>query len=231
MKLTQKQYDKLWGEDGPYSQANLIIQTRILDDKVSRVFVEVEVDINPLTYEIIKQNINRFKNDPMITQLIDHADDRGFEFGFVSCAFSAEYHDESIMKEAKRRLEYAKKTIIKMHKFVMDLLDISPDEKYREIYMRQEKEIKITKEIAQEIMADDVDFIEIARTNVFCHFCHHMKNKNVSMKIKEYLLNDLGDIILKGTCETCGNSCARYIECGENPKSQKIAKKYLKNEK
>ena len=124
MKLTQQQSDKLWGEDGPYSQANLIVQTRILDDKVSRVFVEVEVDINPLTYEIIKQNMKQFKDDQMITQLIEHADSRGQDFGYVCSAFSREYRDESVMEEAKMRLEYTKKTIIKMHKFVMDLLDI-----------------------------------------------------------------------------------------------------------
>jgi len=124
MKLSKSQIDKLWGEDGPYSQANLIIQTRILDDTVSRVFVEVEVDINPLTYEIIKQNIKKFKDDPMVTQLIDHADFRGQEFGYVSCAFSCEYYDESVMNEAKKALEYTKKTVIKMHKFVMNLLDL-----------------------------------------------------------------------------------------------------------
>lgn len=95
--------------------------------------------------------------------------------------------------------------------------------------MREKKEITINKEIVEEIMADKVDFIEIARTSVFCHFCQHSKNKNVSMKIDEYLLNDLGDIIIKGTCETCGGNCARYIECGENPKSLKIANQYLKN--
>lgn len=93
--------------------------------------------------------------------------------------------------------------------------------------MRKEKNIKITKEIVEEIMGDKVDFIEIARTSVFCHFCHHMKNKAVTMEIKEYELNDLGDIILHGICKTCGESCARYIESGENPKSFKIAKKYF----
>jgi len=146
MKLSQRQLDKLWGEDGPYSQANLIVQTRILDDKVSRVFVEVEVEINPLTYEIIKQNIKQFENDPMISQLIDHAENRGQEFGYVSCAFSRQYYDESVMKEAKKALEYSKKTIIKMHKFVMDLLDIGRDENdaYGKI-MRKETEIKIAK--------------------------------------------------------------------------------------
>lgn len=126
-KLSQTQIDKMWGDDGPYSQANLIVQTRILDDRVSRVFVEVEVEINPLTYEIIKQNIKQFKNDPSITQLIAHSDFRGQDYGYVSSAFSCEYRDESVMKEAKNALDYSKKAIIKMHKYVMDLLGIEPE--------------------------------------------------------------------------------------------------------
>ncbi|PIZ73020.1 hypothetical protein COY07_02450 [Candidatus Peregrinibacteria bacterium CG_4_10_14_0_2_um_filter_43_11] len=124
MKLTQKQRDQLWGEVGPYSEAKLIIETRILDDRVSRVFVVVEVAINPLTFEIISKNKRQFMDDPMITQLIEHSENRGQNFGYVSMAFMGEYLDESVMKEAKKAIEYAKKTIVKMHKFVMDLLDL-----------------------------------------------------------------------------------------------------------
>lgn len=39
MKLTPKQTDGLWGETGPYSQVQLIVETRILNNSVSRVFV------------------------------------------------------------------------------------------------------------------------------------------------------------------------------------------------
>lgn len=122
MKLTQKQRDKLWGEDGPYSEAHLTIETRILDDSVSRIFVSVEVHINPFTYETIKQNRDRFDDDILIQQLIDHSEYRGQAFGYVSCAFQDEYTDENVMREAQEHLDYAKRTIIKMHKFVLDLL-------------------------------------------------------------------------------------------------------------
>lgn len=124
MKLTQKLRDELWGENRPYSQASIIIQTRILDDRVSRVFVEVEADVNPLTYKIISQNRDQFKDDEKIQQLIDHADYRGQKFGYVICSFSREYTDESVMREAELALAYTKETIIKMHKFVVDLLDL-----------------------------------------------------------------------------------------------------------
>jgi hypothetical protein len=54
MNLTDKQIAELWGGDGPYSEAKFIIESRILDDSVSRVFLRVEVNINPFTYRIIK---------------------------------------------------------------------------------------------------------------------------------------------------------------------------------
>ncbi len=122
MKLTPKQIDKLWGETGPYSQANLIIQTRILDDRISRVFLIVEADINPLTYELVKKHWAQFAGDPKILQLLDHADYRGQEFGYVVMAFEAEYKNESVMREVQERLKYTIETLIKMHKFVMDLI-------------------------------------------------------------------------------------------------------------
>jgi hypothetical protein len=124
MKLSQKQRDQLWGENGPYSEARLSIETRILDDSVSRIFVVVEVSINPLTFEIISKNSRYFKDDPMILQLIDHADDRGQHFGYVAQAFMDEYRDESVLEEGHKALEYSKATIIKMHRFVMDLLNL-----------------------------------------------------------------------------------------------------------
>ena len=66
MKLTQKKRDKLWGEDGPYSEAWLIFETRILDDSVSRIFIIVEVHVNPFTYELIKKNRDLFADDPLV---------------------------------------------------------------------------------------------------------------------------------------------------------------------
>lgn len=97
MKLTQKQRDKLWGETGPYSETRLTIETRILDDSVSRIFVVVEVSVNPLTYEIILKNLKEFIND-------------------------------SVMDRAQIALKYAEETLIKMHQYVIDLLDLKGQE-------------------------------------------------------------------------------------------------------
>ena|SRR3989338_757046 len=122
MKLTRKDMDKLWGEEGPYSEAQLIIETRILDDRVSRIFIIVEMYINPFTFEMIHKNRKLFTSDPLIQQLLNHSEFRGQSFGYVSCAFEEEYTGSEVMKRAKQNLEYSKKTIIKMHKFVMSLL-------------------------------------------------------------------------------------------------------------
>jgi len=123
-KLTDKQKDLLWsgGGDGPYSQVNLIKQVRIIDDSVSRVFIVVEVEINPTTFEIIRANRNsdEFKNDVMIQQLLDGADYRGPQFGYVASAFENEYIGDDIIVRAEYALNYAQECIIKMHKYVMD---------------------------------------------------------------------------------------------------------------
>lgn len=124
MKLSAKQISELWDEAGPYSEANIKIQTRILEDSVSRVFIIVETNINPLTYKIISQNIARFKNDSVINTLINSAEYMGEDFGYVSDIFVQEYVSEKTMKEANKHLKNANKAIIEMHRFVMDLLGL-----------------------------------------------------------------------------------------------------------
>ena len=123
-KLTKKQIDLLWssGGGGPYSQANLIKQVRILDDSVSRVFLVVETEINPTTFEIINENRNssEFKNDIMIQQLLDKAEYRGPQFGYVVAAFEEKYASDEVMVRAEYTLKYVQECIIKMHKYVMD---------------------------------------------------------------------------------------------------------------
>ena len=127
-KLSKKQIDLLWsgGGNGPYSQANLIKQIRILDDSVSRVFLVVEVEINPATFELVNENryIDEFKNDIMIHQLLDAAEYRGPEFGYVASTFEKEYASDDVLAEAELFLKYAQECIVVMHKFIMDNLKI-----------------------------------------------------------------------------------------------------------
>lgn len=116
--------DRLWGGDGPYSEAHLIVETRILDDRVSRTFIVVEVSINPYTYECIRTHRALFKSDKMIQQLLDHSEYRGQPDGYVSMAFSDEYTDAQVMEDALEAVDRCKHTIIKMHLFVMQQLNI-----------------------------------------------------------------------------------------------------------
>ena len=82
-KLTQKDYKRMWGEDGPYSQVRLCEETRILDDSISRVFLVVEAEINPFTFEYVQKHRTRFADDEAVMQLLNHAENRG-KFGYVS---------------------------------------------------------------------------------------------------------------------------------------------------
>ena len=54
-KLTHQEIEMLWGEEGPYSEAKLVLNTRILDDHISRVMVEVQGHINPTTFRLVKK--------------------------------------------------------------------------------------------------------------------------------------------------------------------------------
>ncbi len=126
MKLTKNQREKLWGETGPYSEVYLTRETRILDDSVSRIFVSVNIHVNPLTYELVKQNRDQFGNDPKIQQLIDNSDYWGLAEGYVSCAFLKEFTDEEVLKDAEIAVEYSKETVIKIHKFMLELLELKP---------------------------------------------------------------------------------------------------------
>ena len=76
-KLTPKDYERMWGKNGPYSQVRLCEETRILDDSVSRVFLVVEAEINPFTFEYVQKHRQRFANDESVLQLLDHAEYRG----------------------------------------------------------------------------------------------------------------------------------------------------------
>jgi hypothetical protein len=122
MELSQKQREELWGDRGPYSEIRMCIETRILDDSVSRIFAVVEANINPTTYRIIKKNRDEFKDDEMIQQLLDHTDYRGRKHGYVICAFRRQLTDDDVMRQAQAHVEYTKKTLIKMHKYVMRIL-------------------------------------------------------------------------------------------------------------
>lgn len=99
--------------------------------------------------------------------------------------------------------------------------------------MDEDKEIEITKEIAEEIMGRYASFIDDARRQANCFDCIP-KRRNIAMKAdaREYFLNGLGDIVIKGVCDKCdGHNCVSYIASSTDPEKLKIAKKYLDDAK
>ncbi|MFH1653978.1 MAG: hypothetical protein ABIE74_07960 [Pseudomonadota bacterium] len=123
-RITRKQSDELWGEDGPYSQAQLIEEERILDDSISRVFVIVSVNINPFTFKYVKKHRKKFANNHIIQSLLDASKYQGTKDGYCCYVFHAEYVNEQVMQEARHYLKIARETIILMHKFVMKWLGL-----------------------------------------------------------------------------------------------------------
>jgi hypothetical protein len=125
MKISDKDRDMLWGEDEPYSEAKLVLNTRILGDHVSRVMIEVEANINPTTFRIIKKNKHRFQHDPVIMQLLETAKYDGRCYGYHASAGIEEWSDDpKVMERAQERLQYMKDAIIRMHEFVMEYFEL-----------------------------------------------------------------------------------------------------------
>lgn len=111
-KLSVEDREMLWNDEGPYSEAKIIINTRILDDSVSRVTIEVEGNINPTTFKIIEKHKDLFANDPIILQLLKTAVYRDKGYGYNISAGVEEYIDEDALERAQEKLEYTKQAII-----------------------------------------------------------------------------------------------------------------------
>lgn len=124
MKLTENEKEMLWGGgDGPYSEAKIVINSRILDDGVSRVMIEVEGFINPTTFKMVKKHAEEFEDDEMVLGILQNAEYAGKGNGYQISLGCQEYRDQETMREAKARLEIMKEGIIRMHRFVMKKLE------------------------------------------------------------------------------------------------------------
>jgi len=123
MNLSRQQRDKMWGEDCPYSQVQETIETRILANKVSRRFLVVSLNINPLTFETVRDHAEDFAFDSEISGILEHAEYRGLGDGYEVCSFSAELLDENIQM-AHQRAWAGQAAIIRMHEFVVKKLGL-----------------------------------------------------------------------------------------------------------
>lgn len=118
--LTEKQRHDLWGESGPYSEVRMRIEERILDDRVSRIFVYVVVHVNPFTFRFIKKNAKHHADDVVVTAIIHLAEYASHQEGFVATMYGAELTGQEIMACAQEAMAKARAATIRMHRFVMD---------------------------------------------------------------------------------------------------------------
>lgn len=128
-KLSRKDYDRMWGEDGPYSQVRLCEEIRILDGSVSRVFLLVEAEVNPFTFEYVRKNRRQFSGDEPVLQLLDHSENRG-KFGYVVSAGEVELRDEGSRGFARKQADMTTEALIRMHKFVMNEFSLGHNSDY-----------------------------------------------------------------------------------------------------
>jgi len=114
----------MWNDEGPYSEAYMTFETRILDDEISRIFIKVYASINPLTFELIQKNSEQFENDKWILDILEYGELRYEEFGYEAQLFRAPY-DHETLEIANQILGEVEEAIIKMHRFVMNYFDIN----------------------------------------------------------------------------------------------------------
>lgn len=77
-------------------------------------------------------------------------------------------------------------------------------------------EIRITDDDMKAIFGPDyASFESTIIPNCFCSTCTLGQNKSVTIVDYDIFLNDLNDIILRGSCAICKGPVGRYVETGE----------------
>lgn len=122
--LSDKQRKEMWNEDGPYSEAYLTFETRILDDEISRIFIKVYTSINLLTFRIVKKHKKQFENNKRVMDILEYGELRHEEYGYEALLFRAPY-DHETLEIANKIYGETEEAIIKMHKFVINYFDIN----------------------------------------------------------------------------------------------------------
>lgn len=127
-KLTQNEIDMLWGVNEPYSEAKLVLNTRILGGGISRVMVEVQGHINPTTFRMVKKHRygKVFAQNFYIQNLLNSAEYWGKKDGYVVAMGGEEEYSEDllVMKRAEAKLQVLKEAILRMHEFVTEELEL-----------------------------------------------------------------------------------------------------------
>ena len=83
---------------------------------------------------------------------------------------------------------------------------------------KHKKETKLTNEDLVFIFGPEyTDFKEKIIPNCFCTVCTPPANESATIVNYDIFLNDLNDVILRGSCSVCKNPVGRYVETGEVP--------------
>lgn len=80
-------------------------------------------------------------------------------------------------------------------------------------HRRYPGEKEITRFELDRIFADKPGWLETLETSIFCT-CPAPTKRLVGYRV---FVNDLNDVVLRGTCSACGHLAARYAETGEVP--------------
>jgi hypothetical protein len=95
--------------------------------------------------------------------------------------------------------------------------------------MSSEKVKEITKEQAEEIIGGDfAATIRMGELTIQCNNCGPI-GPITDMTTDRYLINDLDELILEGTCDKCGTRVARYFDTGENSNIPKRTKNHFRS--
>ena len=81
--------------------------------------------------------------------------------------------------------------------------------------MSKLKEIKLNR-FQLNVLLDEEEMAAynyIVQEGTYCVHCKEMCKKGVD--VKENFLNDMNDILIKGTCKKCKGRVSRFIEYGE----------------
>lgn len=71
------------------------------------------------------------------------------------------------------------------------------------------------------------DFKFLLNEGVFCSTCRSLCKGGI--KFSKIILNSMNDVVVKGTCNTCGGKVVRVMEFGEDPEFYKKADVYRKS--
>ncbi len=127
-RLTKKDRQRMWGEDTPYSQVNVREETRILGGGISRVFLVVDAEINPFTFEFVASHRKHFKDDAGVSELLKHAEYRGEEYGYVVQAGLVPVTKRDARPFIEQQYLQMVEIVIRMHTFVIEYFNLQQDD-------------------------------------------------------------------------------------------------------